>query len=102
MPVSDNGGFTVVDRETLTTVKVQLGFLLQGMQDALGRIAKLEETRLTARDLEELMADTDTLRSEKKDLEKRVTDLERWRWTLMGASAAFGAISGLLVKVFVK
>jgi hypothetical protein len=102
VPTVDNGGFTVVDRETLTTVKVQLGFLLQGMHDALGRIAKLEETRLTARDLEDLMSDTDTLRKEKVDLESRVRDLEQWKWKMVGAAAVIGALGGLVVKLILK
>ncbi len=102
VPVTDNGGFSPTDRETLTTVKVELSFLVQSMRDALGRIGDLEKTRLTSRDLEELMSDTDTLRVEKKELEKRVTAIERWQWQVVGASAAVGALGGLIVKLLLK
>lgn len=99
MPEHELLGFTAQDREVLITVKVQLGYLQETVSNAVGRIAKLEETRLTSRDIEELMADTDTLREEKKDLEVRVTALERWQWKVIGASAAVGAIVGLLFSL---
>lgn len=101
MPQSDNG-FSSIDRETLTTVKVELSFLVQRVGESLARIAKLEETRLTARDLEELMSDTDTLRKEKSDLEKRVSALEKWQYKIVGASLACGSIAGFAVKVFLR
>lgn len=95
----DNGGFSVADREVLTTVKVQLGYLVSSVQDALVRIGKLEETRLTMRDLEELMADTDTLRQENKTLAKRVSRLEEWRYKIVGAAIAVGGIAGFLARL---
>lgn len=102
MEESSSMGFTPSDRETLVTVKVQLGYLKDTVDSAVHRIAKLEETRITTRELEELMGDTDTLRVEKQALEVRVTALENWRWFIVGASAAGGFIVSLLFKVLGK
>ena len=120
MPGEASLGFTGQDRETLLTVKLQLGFVQGQIGEVKGdvlalsqRITRIEETRITERDLKDLMEDTDTLRAEKKVLEERLekhkenfearlTLLERWRWTMLGMAAGAGAIVGLLFKLFGK
>ena len=96
---TENGGFSVADRDTLTTVKVQLGYLLSRSDETLVRVAKLEESRLTARDMEELMSDTDSLRSEGAAIAKRVAVLEEWRTKVVAAALVVGAIAGFLARL---
>ena len=67
-------GFTPADRDTLVTLKVQLEFLGKSVSDAVVRIGRLEESRVSQKELLDLYSDTDTLRAEKKELEKKLED----------------------------
>lgn len=113
---SSNAGFTQQDRDILTKLCVQMDYLREDISSLKSRLTRVEETRLTSRDLQELMSDTDTLRAEKKALEEkfeqqkvklegmvsayrdhleaRITVLEAWRWKMLGASGAVGALVG--------
>jgi hypothetical protein len=53
-----------------------------------------------------MMADTDTLRKEKKELEERIRVIENWRWHVLGVTAGVSAavtlLMGMLSKLLAK
>jgi ubiquinone biosynthesis protein UbiJ len=98
MPDHPMFGFTPADRDVLTTLKVELSFLSAGIRELSGRIGKLEDSRVSMHDLEEIYADVDTLRTDAKELVRRVETLEQWRWKIVGGAAAVVA----LLEVFFK
>ena len=46
--------------------------------------------------------ETKTITKQQVDLEKRVTELERWKWLIMGGSIVVGAFAHELVGMFIK
>jgi hypothetical protein len=46
--------------------------------------------------------ETKAVNSQHKDLENRVNELEKWRWTIMGGSIVLGAFAHEIIGVFIK
>ena len=46
--------------------------------------------------------ETKTITKQQVDLEKRVSELERWKWLIMGGSIVVGAFAHELVGMFIK
>lgn len=46
--------------------------------------------------------ETKAVNSQHKDLETRVNELEKWRWTIMGGSIVLGAFAHEIIGVFFK
>jgi hypothetical protein len=54
-------------------------------------------------DLKRCITDeTKAVNSQHKDLETRVNELEKWRWTIMGGSIVIGAFAHEIIGVFLK
>lgn len=49
-----------------------------------------------------ILQDNKEILEERKDLEKRVTDLERWRWIVLGGSITFAAFANQIVEFLLK
>ena len=46
--------------------------------------------------------DYKVLLDERKDLEKRISDLERWRWIVLGGSITFAAFANQIIEFLMK
>lgn len=46
--------------------------------------------------------ETKAINTQQKDLETRISDLERWRWTIMGGSIVLGAFAHEIIGAFLK
>ena len=73
------------------------------MFDTGARIAVLEnEVRNIATDVKELMVDQkeqhQALMSKFNHIEERITNLEKWRWTVVGGAA----VIGYLISTFLR
>jgi hypothetical protein len=106
-------GFTPADRDTLTTLKVELSHLTRGIQELTSRLGRVEDIKVSLHDFEQILSDVDSMRQEAKALRdgfhmahvalgERVRLLEQWRWMIIGGSAAGVAVVQLLFKILVK
>lgn len=73
------------------------------MFDTGARIAVLEnEVRNIATDVKEMMVDQkeqhQALMSKFNSIERRITDLEKWRWTVVGGAAVIGYLASTFLK----
>lgn len=54
-------------------------------------------------DLKRCITDeTKAINVQHKDLETRISDLEKWRWTIMGGSIILGAFAHEIIGAFIK
>ena len=82
---SDNSRLTVVMRELSDDITETEHRIMTAMTYGTSEIKKC------------ITDETKTITKQQVDLEKRVTELERWKWLIMGGSIVVGAFAHELV-----
>lgn len=110
-PMADQcvmGGFTVEDRKSLNVLENELKHIVEGLKEVSDRIARLEASRITSRDLEQTFTEVDELRQKKADKEQmddhegRLRILEQKIWMWIGGTMALSALIGILSRIIFK
>jgi hypothetical protein len=109
-------GFTARDRETLTTLKVEMKNLIEQVRPALERLLAIERDRVTRKDMEDMLevvedkashadlkAAEDRFAAQLKERDERLSNLERrqestmWKLAVMtGMGMGIGFMIRLL------
>jgi hypothetical protein len=80
-------GFTQEDRNNLITVKLELHYIKQQIEDVASRTKELEVNKISIKELETIWTDIDEIRKARESLETRIKAVEDWKISTVGMFA---------------
>ncbi len=101
--MANGEGFTAEDRKSLNILENEMKHITMGLQELSTRLAKLEDAKVSAHDLEQTYIEVDELRQKKADKvimddhEVRIRNIEKRIWMWLGGALAVSAILQVLL-----
>jgi hypothetical protein len=101
-------GFTAADRKSLNILENELKHVTGALLGLDVRMANLEESRISVRDLDETRREVEEVRQKKVDREQfadheaRLRSVEKRIWMWIGGTAALSVVVSLLARLVMR